>query len=68
MQPKKPITDKQVTPHPTSPWTEVFQTAAPQPETHTTTTRTEAKRPHAAGADSDRATQEALSVIFNNKQ
>ena len=68
MQPKKPIVDKQVPPHPTSPWTEVFQSATSQPETHTTAAHTEAKRPHASGAESDRATQEALSVIFNNKQ
>ena len=68
MQPKNPSADKKVTPHPTSPWTEVFQSTTPQPELgNTAPARSDAKRPHAAGADSARATQEALSVIFNNK-
>ena len=68
MQPKNPTADKQVTPHPTSPWTEVFQSAVTQPETAATSAQPEAKQPHPVGADSARATQEALSVIFNHKK
>ncbi|MHB8628051.1 MAG: hypothetical protein ACYDBJ_16140 [Aggregatilineales bacterium] len=65
MQPNNPTTEKKVTPHPTSPWTEVFQPAAPQTES-TATERVDSKRPHASNADSTRATHDALSVIFNN--
>lgn len=66
MQPNNPNTEKKVTPHPTSPWTEVFQPTTP--ETEPSAERTDAKRPTAAGADSARATHDALSVIFNKKQ
>ena len=68
MEPTNPNANKKVTPHPTSPWTEVFQPTAPQPEAATPAARPDAKRSHATGADSARATQDALSVIFNPKQ
>jgi len=68
MQHNGPSADKKVSPHPTSPWTEVFQPTTLQPDTDKTTSQTDPKRPQAAGADSARATQEALAVIFNKKQ
>jgi hypothetical protein len=64
MQPNNPNADKKVTPHPTSPWTEVFQPTTPQTEP-TATERADAKRPATGSADSTRATHDALSVIFN---
>jgi hypothetical protein len=68
MQPKNPSVDKKLTPHPTSPWTEVFQPTTPQPESdNAAPTRTDAKDSKATGADAARATQEALAVIFNNQ-
>ena len=68
MQPKNPTADRTVTPHPTSPWTELFQSTSPQPEPKPTPTDGETERSHATGADSARATQDALAVIFNTKQ